>query len=248
MIDIVYGIPLLSLISSFCFYKGLKYFQNTYNYNLEVSQCSVALCHDIYISSMAVLYLNNYISDYTWSMGYGISLGYAIYDFIPQYLMGKKYSVMLHHIVMFSSYLNPTLVHFNLIRKPNFLMNIVIARTSLCEIPSICLSSSFILYKLKKSDTLLFKIVSILLLLTYIPFRLINFPIIAYDLLTKDPYYYSTGCITIFTFLSYYWYYYLVKKVLNLNNKSNLNLKSNKKSNSNENLNISYIEKTIKQV
>ena len=58
MIDIVYGIPLLSLLSSVCFYKGLKYFQNTYN--LEVSQCSVALCHDIYISSMAVLYLNNY--------------------------------------------------------------------------------------------------------------------------------------------------------------------------------------------
>lgn len=244
MIDIVYGIPLLSLISSVCFYKGLKYFQNTFN--LEVSQCSVALCHDIYISSMAVLYLNNYISDYTWSMGNGISLGYAIYDFVPQYLIGKKYSVMIHHVIMFCTYLNPTLVHFNLIRKPNFAFNYIVAKISLCEIPSICLSTSFILYKLNKSDTLLFKIVSILLLITYIPFRLINFPIIAYELLTKDPFYYTSGCITTFTLLSYYWYYYLVKKVLSLNNKSKS--KSNKKLNSNENSNISYIEKTIKKI
>ena len=266
MIDIVYGIPLLSLLSSVCFYKGLKYFQNTYN--LKVSQCSVALCHDIYISFMAVLYLNNYISDYTWSMGNGISLGYAMYDFIPQYLIGKKYSVMIHHFVMFCTYLNPTLVHFNLIRKPNFLLNNIVARTSLCEIPSICLSTSFILYKLKKSDTLLFKMVSILLLLTYIPFRLINFPIITYDLLKVDPYYYTTGCISTFTLLSYYWYYYLVKKVLSLNDKSksklnsksnsksnsklnsNLNSKSNSKSKSklNENSSIDYSDKTIKHL
>jgi hypothetical protein len=200
---------------------------------------------------MAVLYLNNYISDYTWSMGNGISLGYAIYDFIPQYLIGKKYSVMIHHIVMVSIYLNPTLVYFNLIRKSNFTYitsNNLIARTSLCEIPSVCLSISFILYKLKKSDTLLFKIVSILLLITYIPFRLINFPIIAYKLLNIDPYYYSTICITIFTLLSYYWYYYLVKKVLNINDnsKSNKNSKLNINSNVNGNSNINYIEKKIK--
>ena len=248
MIDIVYGIPLLSIISSICFYKGLKYFQNTYN--LEVSQCSVALCHDIYISSMAVLYLNNYISDYTWSMGNGISLGYAIYDFIPQYLIGKKYSVMIHHIIMFCVYLNPTLVHLNIIRNHNLPFNNGVAKISLCEIPSMFLSTSFILYKLNKSNTLLFKIVSILLLITYIPFRLINFPIITYELLIKDPYYYTTWCMITFTLLSYYWYYYLIKKVLSINEKSKLNKNSKLNINTNVNGNsiISYNEKTIKQV
>ena len=124
---------------------------------------------------------------------------------------------------MIISYLNPTLVYFNILRKPKVDLNYIISKTSTCEVPSIFLSSSYLMYKFKKNDTLLFKILGALLLITYIPYRLINFPQIAYKHYLEDPYYYTFYCIGGFTVLSYFWYYYLVNRFLNIINKDQKN-------------------------
>lgn len=212
MLEVYNIIPVLGILSSCFFYKKLKDIQNKFNYSLEISQGSIALCHDIYLVLISSLYLYKYISDYTWFIGNGISLGYATYDLYAQYLIGKNYTVMIHHVVMIVTYLNPTLVHYKLIRPPLVELQYYIACTSLCEIPSIFLSTSYLLYKFNQTNTFKFKFCTFMLLTTYIPFRLINFPRIAIFLLKNDPYYYTTICISTFTMLSYYWFYYLCKK------------------------------------
>ena len=69
------------------------------------------------------------------------------------------------------------IINFGILpQQSNGNLNLYIAQTSLCEISSFFLDLCYIMYKLNYDKNLLFKFMYIMLLITYIISRLINFP------------------------------------------------------------------------
>lgn len=203
-------------ISTF-YYCNLQheYIKKKTNYPLKLTQCINLLGHDIYLSTISSLYLLNYISDKWWLYGTGISTGYIFYDIYLQMKIKNKHTIIFHHLVMIFSYITPFLVRYNILSKSNGNYNFFLAHSSLCEISAIFLEIVYLLHKLNKQNTIIFKINYLLLLITYIPTRLINFPYVLYLLYLNNNFNYSMIQISCLTVLSYYWYYKLFMQFVN---------------------------------
>lgn len=197
----------------YCHYQH-KYIKKKTNYPIEITQAISLITHDVYLFSLANLYLFKFISGNSFLNGTAISMGYITYDTHLQLLIKNKYLVILHHLIIICSYIASFCINFNIIPQPNGDLNLYIAQCSLCEISSCFLDLAYIMYKLNYNKNILFKFIYIMLLLTYVIFRLINFPYIAYLLYSNGDIYYGGIQITLLTIMSYYWFYLLYKRFI----------------------------------
>jgi len=170
--------------------------------------------HALISSICSITYLYSYISLDTYKNTLGFSITYILYDVI-NLIKKKDYQLLLHHIVMLIS-LSPLISNkiSSLILVNNYY--VYISKFFLSEITTIFLNISWILYKIKKTNTKLFRINTyILLVLTF----LIRVCYVTY--LNREIYLDNINNFLILTIpltlLNYYWFYRLCIKALSFN-------------------------------
>ena len=192
-----------------------EYIKKKTNYPIEITQAISLIIHDVYLFSLANLYLFKYISSNSFLNGTAICMGYMTYDIHLQLLIKNKFLVIFHHLIMIGTYFALFIINFGILpQQSNGNLNLYIAQTSLCEISSFFLDLCYIMYKLNYDKNLLFKFMYIMLLITYIISRLINFPYVAYLMYNNDDIYYGGVQISLITIMSYYWFYLLYKRFM----------------------------------
>lgn len=174
-------------------------------------QTVISTLHAWYISYYSI----QYILGNTNTLFYLKYLQYSCLYFIIDsfFIIKNKNKIMkqmlLHHwmaiISIYNITYNPNYYHINLI---SYLL--------LSEITTIPYNICFLLDKNKLTNTIFFKLNGIAVLILYIPFRLVSFPLILNIVFQDREYLYST-IIGLFTLLNYYWYYLLIKKFITVN-------------------------------
>lgn len=193
------------------FRYNVKYIDRYYN-NLEVSQTLSNIGHAVYISGLSICYLRGWISEQTWYSCSGFSCGYALYDLYLTFKINRYKDMLFHHSLMVIAYWYPIMCNFNILAPIDYFPRFL-SQVYLCEISTIPLSISFSLYKLNKTHTNLFKISSVVTLLTYFPLRVCNFTYLVYYLYKKENWLLLKFLIP-FTGLNYYWFYKLCDKAM----------------------------------
>lgn len=91
---------------------------------------------------------------------------------------------------------------------------VLLARIFICEISSIFLNSTWILYKSNNADHILFKPVGVLTILTYFITRIVNFTHLIFTINIHPHDYYI---VIWFTIVNYYWFYKIINMYISVN-------------------------------
>ena len=197
-----------SFFGYFLFNKSFHFLDKYYK-DVEKTQCVINIGHAFLTSYLSISYLMNYINQYTWYYASGLSCGYAIHDLILTYKIGKYKDMLVHHSLMIIVYLYP-IVNSSFIKYVDYYPNFI-SSVYLCEISTIFFTSSYFLYHTKQTENTLFKISSIMTLLTYFPLRVCNFTYLCYYLFRQNNMF-AFYCMIPFTGLNYYWFYKILCK------------------------------------
>ena len=175
--------------------------------------------HSFMISIACILYLFNYINVNLTSFFIDLSLGYTIFDLtviLSNTQMFDWKGTLIHHIAML------------LLLSGRELFFDEVAIGLLSEISTIFLNLSWILYQSNKTDTKIFKIISILVLVSYFFTRVLNFPYLTYIAIivyNLHPIFYTM--ILSLTVINIYWFKLLFAKALNVNKTKKITDKEN---------------------
>lgn len=134
---------------------------------------------------------------------------YALYDSYRAFKK-KEIQYIVHHFIMFIC----VLPMFTLNNHPKY-YHYYIARALSSESSTIFLNNCWLLIKNNKLDTSLFKVNSLLTLLCFTFFRIINFTLIIYNIYYLEYYNYIL-CALPLTLMNYYWYYKLILKYISV--------------------------------
>ena len=144
-------------------------------------------------------------------MGYFIADIYYLLDksIIHDMNINNIVIMILHHCVTISCLNIIFVIDNNLV----VLARYILSRFCLAEIAIIPLNYSWYLINTKQIKTIKFKIISIITLISYLIFRIINFTTLFYELFILEHYKYMLLGSPLILF-NYYWFYKLIKKVL----------------------------------
>jgi len=168
--------------------------------------------HAIYIFNESIFYLYNENQElYMNSLTYSII--YFSIDIIHIILFDRnnkmKREMVLHHIIPI--YIISPYIYYNNQISEEYLR--LLAFTFLSEASTVPLNICFIMNKIGKTKNIIFKISGTMVLLLFIPFRLIMHPFVFCKLLYMNQYLYS-GIELILLLLNYYWFGKLLKKFI----------------------------------
>lgn len=169
--------------------------------------------HALYIFKESIFYLYNGNDElYMNSLSY--SMIYFFIDMFYSLLYDKnnkmKREMVLNHIIPIYV-LTPYIYNNNSINEDYLKL---LAYIFLSEASTIPLNICYIMNKIGKTKNIIFKISGGMVLILYIPFRLIMHPFVLYKLFIMNEYLYSS--IELFLLLlNYYWFGKLLNKFLN---------------------------------
>ncbi len=192
--------------------KGTEYIlkKNNKDESKEIIKTKLSTIHAVLLFISNVLFLYNYLSLDLWKFGLLYSVIYNGMDMVYLYYsdMKIKKELLFHHLMLITCII-PILVNLNIELPSNYYR--LIALNFLCEITTIPLNFSWILYAKHKQKTSQFKVLSGLTILLYIPFRICLTSYLSYTVLEwNSNFKYFQFMLTT---LNYYWFYKMVKKV-----------------------------------
>ena len=192
--------------------KGTEYIikKNNKDESKEIIKTKLSTIHAVLLFVFNVLFLYNYLSLDLWKTGLLYSVIYNGMDMVYLYYsdMKIKKELLFHHCMLITC-ITPLLVNLNIELPSNYYR--FIALNFLCEITTIPLNFSWILYAKHKQKTSQFKVLSGLTILLYIPFRICLTSHLSYQVLYwESNFKYFQFMLTT---LNYYWFYKMVQKV-----------------------------------
>ena len=222
-LDSLYVAIPYSFIKSINYYIKYKYPKDT----KEIIKTKLSTLHAVilFIANLAFIY--NYLDIKVWRIFLLYSAIYNGLDMIYLYNseIKIKNQLLFHHFILIICIL-PIINDIN-----NSEYNNLIAKNFLCEITTIPLNMSWILYARNQQHTFKFKLYSFLTILLYIPFRICLNSYLSYSILNFKSNF--KVCQFMLTGLNYYWFYKMIKKVWFI--KSIKSIKSIARQNSEEN-------------
>jgi len=169
-----------------------------------------SIIHSVLITVPCLLYLFDYISKTATSFFIDLSIGYAIYDLtivINNYEIFDWKGIFIHHFAML----------FLLSYRESYFDEV--AKGMLSETATIFLNISWILYQSNKTNTLLFNLNSIVVLILYFFTRVLSFPYLTFTLIINynlNIVIYIMSCTL--SVLNIYWFKLLINKALSVKN------------------------------
>lgn len=207
----MYNIVLKSVVGweviNKCFYlynnKDREY-NSRYLSNIHALMITIVSFYNCFITKI----INDNMDIY-----FSISLGYAIFDSYRAFKK-KETEYIVHHLIMIISLFPIILNYYNLIILNN-LYYYFISRAFLSESSTIFLNNCWLSIKQNKNHNIEFKINSLLLIVLFFLFRIVNFTNLIYSIYGTE---YNKFLILHLplTFLNYIWFYKLIKKSLEI--------------------------------
>jgi len=184
--------------------------KNNKGESMEIIKTKLSTIHAILLFVFNVLFLYNYLSLELWKNGLLYSVVYNVMDMMYLYYsdMKIKKELLFHHFMLITCII-PILVNLNIELPYNY--SRFVALNFLCEITTIPLNFSWILYAKNKQSTQAFRAMSGLTIILYIPFRICLTSYLSYKVMVwESSFKYFQFMITS---LNYYWFYKMVHKV-----------------------------------
>ena len=180
---------------------------------LKLTKQFFSALHALFIFKESIFYLYTGNTDvYMNSLTYSIL--YFSIDMVFMIVYDKnnrlKREMILHHLIPIYI-ISPYIYYNNYIDEPYLKL---MACLFLSEASTIPLNICLIMDKIGKTRNIVFKISGGLVLLLFIPFRLMMHPFVFYKLFMMNDYYYS-GLQMVLLLLNYYWFGKLFRKFLN---------------------------------
>lgn len=185
-------------------------------YDSIINQTLISIQHAILVSFNAILYLNNFIDEYTFYNFLGITSAYGIYDIIITLFISGDKSLIFHHIILMISIYYPYLYTVVYYIEPIKDYPLLLANVYLSEISTIFLNISYLMYycKINNYYNSILKLNNIFVIISYFITRVINFTYLCINLYRQMAYFNLIFVALPFTFLNYHWFYKLCKRVI----------------------------------
>ena len=183
-------------------------------------QIVLSTSHAIYTAIISSLYLKNIITEFLYYHLVSVAFGFTLYD-IGQIITirNRVWKQMLFHHLIILLGLSPFVYYSFTSILPFDIYPYYVAMNYLVEFATIPLNIGWYLHNTKKTESILFKIISTITLLLYLPFRVINTGYLAFYALFYLPHVLPLQEIQlIFFILNIFWFYKLCKKALSLKN------------------------------
>lgn len=183
-------------------------FSNKKNRQYNSRYCSNIHAIIIFLYSFIYCYIYDFDVIYN-NLINGISVGYLIFDSYRA-IKYKELEYIIHHLVVISAIFPTILNEMNQYQLPEY-YHYLIARAFLSESSTIFLNNCWLLIKQNKKSSTEFIFNSIMLLILFLVFRVINFTLIFYRLIQLEYYSYLSLHVPL-TILNYIWFYKLMLK------------------------------------
>ena len=201
--------------------KGVeKYIKlNNINDSKEIVKTNLSSLHAGILFIANMLFLYDSITIKAWKLCLLYSAIYNASDMVYLYYsdMKIKEQLLFHHFMLITCILPVIYEPLYYLVETSPIYNTLVASNFLCEITTIPLNISWILYARNKQDTFDFKLASLSTILLYIPFRVMLTTYLSYR-----AYNIETN-LRFFQFLlsalNYYWFCKMVQKVYRIKNR-----------------------------
>jgi hypothetical protein len=192
--------------------------------NKENRQYNSRYCsniHALIIFTYSFIYCYIYEFDFMYNnLVNGISVGYLLFDSYRA-IKYREFEYIIHHSVGILAICPTVLNELNLYELPKY-YHYLVARAFLSESSTIFLNNCWLLIKQNKKNSNEFIFNSIMLLVLFLVFRVVNFTLIFNKLIHLE--YYSFIILHIpLTVLNYVWFYKLMLKTKELFSPKKLN-------------------------
>lgn len=185
----------------------------------EIVKTKLSSIHAGILFIANILFLYDSISIEIWKLCLIYSAVYNASDMVYLYYsdMKIKAQLLFHHFMLITCILPIIYPPLYYLVDTTPIYNTLVASNFLCEITTIPLNISWILYARNKQDTFEFKFSSLSTILLYIPFRVMlttYLSYIAYNIETNLRFFQF-----LLSALNYYWFYKMIQKVYRIKNK-----------------------------
>lgn len=196
--------------------------ESIYNNNIhnrknkrDIIDNTIGIYHSVYLTILSFMYLSGYISMYVYDYVLLHSIVYNFNDSLKQIKYNKKLKneMLLHHFILILSIVFKKIVTFETTYTYYLSINF------LTEVSTPTLNLSQILYYTNKSDTILFKICTIITFILYFLFRIVLLTYILMDELYNDNLTNKYVCIVQLSLLllNYYWFNKITRLIMKHN-------------------------------
>lgn len=211
---------ILHISTIFIFINKLE---SIYNNNIQdgknkrdIIDNTIGIYHSIYITTLSFMYLNGYISMRIYDYVLLHSIVYNLYDSLKQIKYNKKLKneMLLHHFILILSIVFKKIVNFETTYTYYLSINF------LTEVSTPTLNISQILYYMNRSNTILFKISTIITFILYFLFRIVLLTYILVDELYNDDMknkYFCTVQLSLLL-LNCFWFNKITRLIIKHNN------------------------------